>query len=380
MTWLKPFFAVLFCGITLFGPVRAVAENPDTFFAPGFNDQYEHYKNMYYNSQYVKKKNPGIMVDNALETFAAGIFLRGLNPILIVHDQPPLGRYILSLSLFLFDNPNTIMLLFLFSSLFGIYLISFETTKNILFSFIPGMFFANEPIFLSKFIYTPLLEPIQLPFIIFSLYCFIKALQAKNDMLWFFATSLLLGFVISTRFFALGAILLFSLGIVFIFIKKNKSKAVRFFITLPFSIVVLMFSYIVTMIQGYNPIQIIGVQKYMLVYHKSQLIMPFSFFDLLFFNRWHTWWGERLIQQDYQWIILWPISYIFSISLLIAWVIKKFRLTIADTTILSWIFCYSFFLSLGNTSTRYFIPLVPFLYVASVSFVHKVYAKYRTKS
>ena len=377
---LKIILFIFFLAVTLFGPVRETVTNSTTFFSRYYDEgKYQAYKQQYYNSQYVKKKNPGIMVDNSLESFAAGIFLRGLNPILIVHDQPPLGRYMISLSLVLFENPNTIMLVFLFSSLVGIYLISFEATKNVLLSFIPPMIFANEPLFLSKFSYTPLLEPIQLPFIVFSIYFFIKGEQSKKYLIWFVATSIMLGFVISTRFFALGAVLLFSLCVVLPFTKQWKKKTVAFFLTLPFSLLVLLSAYTVTIMSGYTPLQIFGIQKYILVYHKSQLTMPFTFLDLILFNKWHTWWAGNAILNDYQWIIVWPVAFVLSIVYFVFALIKRNMPTTADKTMLSWVICYSLFLCLGKTSTRYFLPLVPFLYIASTSFLQKVYLMYYKK-
>src|SRR5258706_7290029 len=104
----------IICGVLLIliliRPAWLIYQTRDKFFSPSYTKQYDGFRSAYYSSQYIKKVKPGIIPDETLEAFAAGTFLRGLNPILIVHDQPPLGRYILALSIILFDNVNTIML------------------------------------------------------------------------------------------------------------------------------------------------------------------------------------------------------------------------------------------------------------------------------
>ena len=170
-------------------------------FIRNYHLQYEQLKNMYYNSQFVKKNNPGIIPDEHVYAFSGGIFLKGLNPILIVHDHPPLGRYIISLSILLFDNSSTLVVFLHIGSALGVFLISKNIFNNKFLSLIPTGIFINEPLYLTKFSYTPLLETIQLPFIIFGIFFFIKGLSEKNFGGWFFLTSVMLGFVISTRFF-----------------------------------------------------------------------------------------------------------------------------------------------------------------------------------
>lgn len=367
---------IVLISIIFFVPIDIIYKNKESFFARTYNEQYKHYKNLYYSSQYVKKDNPGIIPDEALESFIAGAFLKGLNPILVVHDQPPLGRYIVSLSILLLDNQNTIVLPLFFLSIFGIFLVGKEVLQNSLVALIPPALLVNEPLFITKLKHIPLLEPIQLPFIIFALYFFILGLNGKKCLMWFMLTSLMLGFVISIRFFTLGLVLFLCMVLVLFYHYRFGRITQIFAFTLPLSLIVLLFSYSVTMQHGYSPVQIFGVQKYIFFYHKSKFILPFSFFDLLLFNRWHTWWGNRVITSDPQWIILWPIAYIGTLFLGAAAILKRISLNIGEQVIVVWIVLYSLFLSVGYTSTRYFLPLTPFLYVMATSFVLRLYKAY----
>lgn len=352
-------------------PTFFLHEQADNFFSKGYLDQYESLRRVYYSSQYAQKENPGIIPDETLEAFAGGAFLKGMNPILIVHDQPPLGRYLISLSILIFDNANTITLIALFFSSIGILLLGKVIFNNFLLALIPLGIFINEPLFLSKFKYSPLLEPIQLPFIIFTLYFFIKGVTQKHYGRWFILASLMLGFVISIRYFILGFVLLLAMFASFLLQKKKGRKLFFFVTTLPLSLIVLVLSYTKTLQDGYSIFQILGIQKYIFLYHKSAFVLPFSFWDLLLFNKWHTWWGNMTISSDPHWFILWPFTAVLvAISFIFA-LFRKISLTSAEKILMLWVIMYSLMLSAGYTSTRYFLPLIPFLYILALSFILK---------
>lgn len=356
-------------------PAQAVYRQKENLFTGGYSKRYETFRNLYYSSQYVKKQNPGIIPDNTLESFAAGAFLKGLNPILIVHDQPPLGRYIIALSIFLFDNPATIIASLMFASALGIFLLGKLAMNNTFAALIPVGIFVNEPLFLNKFEYAPLLEPIQLPFIIFALYFFTKGVLEKKYFRWFVLTSLMLGFVISIKFFVLGAGLLLAMLLFFLWERRVDKKVILFLLSLPLSLVVLVLSYTRTLQSGYSIFQIFGIQKYILFYQQSKFILPFSFWDLFLFNRWHTWWGSKAISSDPQWIIFWPISLALTLVFLILVIFvrkKQMVFNSAEKIIFLWILVLCIMLSTGYTSTRYFLPLVPFLYILAVSFLARL--------
>lgn len=368
---LKKILLFLLITLAIARPILTVIDNKELIFNRGYANQYENLKNFYYSSQYIVKQNPAIMGDQHLESFAGGAFLYGLNPILIVHDQPPLGRYITSLSIYLFDNSRTINMILNFFSLLGIFMIGVVIFKNNIYALIPVAIFSNEELFLSKFTFIPLLESIQLPFIIFSIFFFMKAFTDKRYLRWLVLTSVMLGCVISIRFFVLGAALLISMLVGILISKEHKKLLVPFLISLPLSLLILILSYSKTISLGYSILQILGIQKYILAYHQSKFILPFSFWDLLLFNRWHTWWGDWTIASDYQWTMLWPISVVLIVAGLIIMIGKRLTFSIHEKIILLWVITLCLMLSGGYTSTRYFLPLIPFLYILALSFTIK---------
>ena len=372
---LRKLFFALFLIVISIKPGLTLYAFRDSFFSPGYSKHYEALKAEYYSSQYVKKNKPGIIPDEALESFAGGAFLKGLNPILIIHDQPPLGRYIIALSILLFDNQNTVIIFVLSFAVLGVFFIAKLILKRTPFALLPIGIFMNEPLFLNKLKYTPLLEPIQLPFIIFALYFFIKGTISKNYTKWFILTSVMLGFVISIRFFILGLFLTGAMVTYFLLKKQFNRRFLSFTLTLPLSLIVLLVSYTRTIQSGDSIIHVFGIQKYIYYYHKSQLVLPFSFWDLLLLNRWHTWWGIKAILSDNQWNVIWPISTFITLFFLLLSILKRISISKSEKVILIWIICYCLFLSLGGTSTRYFIPLLPFLYIISTDFLLRIMRK-----
>lgn len=358
--------------LLLINPLLMIFKNRVEYFSGGYMKQrYADLKKAYYSSQYVNKHATGSIPDDSLEAFAGGIFLKGLNPILIVHDQPPLGRYIIALSILIFDNAETIPVIFLIIVPIGLYLIALQAIKNKFIALIPVGIFINEPMYLHKFIYLPLLEPIQLPFIIFAVYAFILGIQKKQYIPWFILTTIMLGFVISIRYFVLGGALTVAFFIYLLLQKKIKMLIVML-CALLLSVLILLSSYFQTFRSGYSLVKVLGIQKYIFWYHKSAYVHPFSYWDLLLFNRWHTWWGDNAIIKDPEWIVLWPIS-VFIIALSAIFISsKKLKFEKAEQILFLWIISYSIMLSIGYTSTRYFLPLIPFLYVLSISFIVKI--------
>lgn len=364
-------------------PLFLIFKNQSNYFSGGYASRYEMLKEKYYSSQYATKEYTEILTDEYLESFAGGKLLEGINPILIHHDQPPLGRYIIALSIWLFDNEKTIPILLLITSALGIYLVALQVIKNKFLALIPFGIFINQLMFLNKFTFIPLLEPIQFPFIIFALYTFVRGLQKKKYVPWFLITALLIGCVISIRYFVLGGALILAL-VFYLLIEKKIKQSIVFVASLFLSLFVLLVSYFQTFQAGYSLIKVLGIQKYIFVYHKSAFAQPFSFWDLLFFNRWHTWWGDYAILSDAEWSILWPISALIILFFVGFSLWKNIILSAGELVLLFWISMYAMMLSFGYTSTRYFLPLVPFLYILATSFsiklIRYVIKKYKTGS
>lgn len=371
----KNLLLIILFVVVLTQPLLFVFEQREKFLSPGYHEKFASLKSAYNESQYAKKRNPTIMSDADFEQFAGGAFLQGLNPILIVHDHPPLGRYFVSLSILLFDNPHTVMLPVMLLIAVGVYLLAKQVLRNQFIAFIPLWLFVNEQIYLNKLIFTPLPEPMQLPFILFAFYFFLKGLESRKDIHWFMLTAIMLGGVISTRFFILGAAIAGAMGLYLLLTFRLQPKTLHFIVSLPVSLVVLVASYFRTIQDGSSVIQVFSIQKYILAYHQSKFILPFSFWDLLLFNRWHTWWADRAVLKDAQWTLIWPIATVLTGGMIILSLLKKFKgVTQAEKILMLWVVVHVTMLSTGYTSTRYFLPLLPILYILATDFIIRLFS------
>ena len=320
---------------------------------------------VYNDSQYANKHPKGWIPDETVNAYAGGAYARGVPPILIAPDTPPLGRYSIGLSALIFHNENTMNLLFFIASLSLVYLSAYMMTKSIPWSLVPVVIVTFDPLITNQLVYTPLLDIIQLVFLLAALYIFSIGYMKKRRYILFFAgASVFLGLFISTKFFISGMTIVAAWGISLIITSKYR-RLVWLCATLPISIAILLMSYIRVFILGYSIREFLGIQKWVFAYHQSQLILPLTVWPLIYLNRWYVWYGNSPIISDPQWNILWPIATTVVVITGIGWIIRKIRLPDLIIPYILWALVYLAFLSTGQTTSRYLILFMPIAYIIS---------------
>src|SRR5215469_2978501 len=68
-----------------------------------FWQSYPQLKQIYLDSQYVNKHPKGWIPDEAVNAYAGAAYVKGVSPILIASDTPPLGIYFIGFSALLFS-------------------------------------------------------------------------------------------------------------------------------------------------------------------------------------------------------------------------------------------------------------------------------------
>ena len=147
---------------------------------------------------------------------------------------------------------------------------------------------------------------------------------------------------------------------------KDVKKLIALTLTFPSSVAVLLLSYSWVFAFGYTLNKFLGIQKWVFLYHKSFLILPFSVWPLLLFNRWYVWFGGKPVIADGQWSVSWPIVTILSFATTILYLLKKIPKNNAVEVLMCWVVVYMLFLSTGQTFSRYFVILIPILYIITV--------------
>jgi len=326
--------------------------------------RYETLKNVYGESQYMMKDWKYWIPDETGYAYAAGAYAKGANPILVESTQPPLGKYMLALSVSVFNNENVILAVSLVVLLVGLYWLSLQIFKNSAIAFLPVLLFLFDPLFANQLTYTPLLDVFHVMFVVWGIACIYRGLDRKAYSLFIFGV-ICIGFSMFVKVWVSGMVFLLAIGL---YILLRKRDYLKYFIVGCLGIsVVLLAVYTQTVISGYSPIDILKVQKWLLWYHQSKFIDAGTIWPLVFLNQWHVWWGNVPIIRDANWYIGWPISIAGgAMGSLVYLLPSKKKRSPALFLIVIVIFGYAAYLSLGQASARYLLPLLPFCYVMTV--------------
>lgn len=341
-------------GSVVFGPEQR-------FFVPYYTEAiYKNLENLYNASQYRLKEPTALIADEIVFRYAAGAYIRGVDPILINSEHTPLGKYFIGASILLFQTDTVAIVFFGVLSLVTLWFLGRLALGDSIWALVPVALWSNEKLFRNQFLVTPLLDIIQLPFVLLTLLAFIKE-QKKGIYIW---TALALGFVAATKS-VVPTILLVVTFVGFLVVKRRFRHITNFFLWLPISLGVLALSYTRTFFNGYSFWDFLGFQKWILLYQQSKLIFPFSFWRLMLFNQWQTWWGEMKVMPVEDWRWTWPVLVLVPLGLVLVYrrkIVKNSPLLV----LLLWAFVYEVFLSFGIVATRFFLPLLPVLYVLLV--------------
>ena len=348
----------------------------DRYFSTDYWQRFPALMKTYLNSQYVNKHPKGWIPDETVNAYAGGKYIKGENPVLIAADTPPLGRYLIGLSALAFGNENIVILFSAVLSLILMYVLGRQIFASGVLSLIPPLLFSFEPIFKNQLIYTPLLDIIQLVFLLASFILFNRSLSSKTSYMYLLSANIMLGCFIATKFFITGLTIIGAFYLVLL-VKKDKNRLWELTLTLPVSIIILLVSYVRVFAFGYSIHSFLGIQKWVFLYHKSQLILPFSIWPLILFNRWYVWYGNNPVIRDAQWIISWPLVTLLSISTFVLGIVRKIKLNENIRVLIAWIVLYFGFFSFGQITSRYFVILIPVLYIISLYGLIEIYKIYK---
>lgn len=362
---MKSAFIVLLILITFYNIGSVVVSSWPSYSSHDYWQRFPSLKQSYLDSQYANKHSKAWIPDQIALAYAGGAFVRGVNPVLIIADTPPLGKYLIGFSAVLFDNEYVTSLFFCILSLFILYLLGKEVFKSTQIALLAPVFLSFEPIFKNQLVYSPLLDNIQLAFLLGSFYFFDRVLSNKKVFLNFLVANVFLGLFISTKFYITGITIIMAQLLVLL-VRRGYFKILLYFLTLPISIFILFLTYIRIFAFGYSLRSLFGIQKYIFLYHKSQLILPFSIWPLLLLNRWYVWFGNKMVITDSQWQITWPIITIISLITIFFYLLKKLPRNINVEVLMAWSIFYILFFSFGQITSRYLIIYIPVLYIISV--------------
>ncbi len=354
--------AIILLTIIMMSLYRAIASVWFSYTSPYYTDDiYQGYQSAYDGSQYRRKENPGIIPDETVFSYAAGAYVRGVDPILINSEHTPLGKYMIGLIILLMKNDKFVVLPCAIFALIAVWLIGWMVLKDRITALVPVALLATEPLFLNQIRIAPLLDIIQLPWILFAIAAFLWERRKGS----FIVTAIMIGLVMATKTI-IPAILLVATCMAFLLLQRQWKLVVRFILWLSISGIIFVASYTRTFMSGYTIADFIGFQKWIFLYQKSKLIFPFSVWRLLLFNQWQAWWGDMRILTADDWRWTWPVSTLLGFVAMGLFAARRVSTKEPIALLILWVAVYSAFLSLGVVSSRFFLPLFPVSYIVGV--------------
>jgi len=335
------------------------------------------FEKKYYESQWSIPNSKKPISDETLYTYAGYKYITGTNPILVNPEAPPLGKYIIGLSILLFNQQSILNIVAGLFCLVFIYLIIYVITSSIFYSSIGVFLTSINTLFIDQLIHTPQLEIFQLFFLLAIFICLIQY-QRKKQIIWLISTGMLLGCFFSIKAFILHfflAILWF--GIYFFSQNKltYKKNVVKLGFVLLIAMAVFAATYLGYFFHGGTLRGFLGVQKWIALFYQDSQIDKIkllgSYIPLIFVNKWRFWSKGYPFISYSSWSVWWPILYMMGIYSL--YIFRKNKLL---WLFISFVIAYSLFLFFIPIFPRYLLLLFVPLTIISTIFLHTKTHKY----
>lgn len=323
--------------------------------------RYQTLQNVFGQSQYQMKAWKYWIPDETVYSYAGGAYLRGADPIIVESTQPPLGKYLISLSILVTGNENVMVSVFFVLFIIGIYLLCKQVTGSTVISQIVVLLALFERLFTDQITISPLLDIFLITFLVFGIITASLALEKRKPLI-LLATYACFGAALMTKVWLVGMVFV---GPVTLYILLRYTKYYRYVIGgIIIVLGITLLSYVRMFMDGYNIIQVLLVQKWLYWYQNGKRSGLFTIWPLIFLNRWYVWWGNAPIAQDMNWSVSWPIVIGSGILAGVRILMKPFtnvKTSLYLTGILTIV--YALFMSLGQASARYLLPLLPLVYI-----------------
>jgi len=281
-----------------------------------FDDK--NYEKKYYQSQWINPNSKNPISDEDLYAYAGFKYIKGTNPFLINPEAPPLGKYIIGVSIILFKNHRILSLCFAFFSLLLSFFVTYQMSSSFFASSLVIFLTAINSLFQDQLIHSGQLEIYQYFFAIVFVIFFNFYLKNKK-IRYLFLSGITLGAFISIKFFFFH-FLLFNFWLILFFFFIAKKFKINFVIkTYIFLNIIALATFTLTywrfFLLGGTIKQFLGAQKWIFLFYQQSKIDNIkilgSYLGLIFINRWRYWSNNYPFIQYENWSAIWPLVFIF---------------------------------------------------------------------
>lgn len=315
----------------------------------------------YEKSQWAKGwEAEALMGDAELYAYAGWRQIQGDDPTKINAEVPPLGRYLIGASIFLFKNPNVCAPIIGGLLLLVLYFFSKRVLKDETLALLPVLTLVASPLFLDD-LTTSMLD---LPFALFVSLAFYFLAKGRENPRFYLFSVLSLAAVAATKMYQAGFILaaIFGFYLLFLLVFYQRKDFFWFMIFLPFFAVFYVFTYAAYFARGHSLLDFKELHFWIRHFARVQVANypKGEIFRILLLGRWQTWWGGSGIIKVNAWQPWWVLGFLAIFpSAFSGFVKKNFDLLVLSLWPISLLLMFSY----GVSYPRYLLPVLPPLYL-----------------
>ena len=359
---------IIFCCFIIFFQSLQIIYFKRSFFIETYDVLY--WKDRFEHSQWALPLSKRIIGDDGLFSYIGyGLIneapLTGFNA-----ETPPLGKYLIGLSVSIFKNPAYYALSFGIGSLFLFYLISKRLLDANMFAlFAVGLLFV-DPLFINQF-WRAWVDIVQLFFLLVNLFFFLISVYNKSNRAFIFSlvSGVSLGLFAETKPPILLLVALFLESAFFIYKKKIKA----YFIFIIGVFIGILIPYSKFFLDGNSFLDFLKLQKYVMdFYLKSQVVVhKEAIWQTLFLGKFPNI-SDGSFTYISEWWIMLPVISSIGIFASLIFLFKK-DITLIWRGLSIFILATLVIYTLIPAYPRYLVIILPFFYLffvkAIISFI-----------
>ena len=329
----------------------------------------EYWRDKYENSQWLLPQSKRGIGDDGVYLYQGHLLIRGGDPTLLNAEVPPLGKYAIGASLALFGNGQLYGFITTTAALIVFFFLTRTVLVNTTLAIATTLLVALDPLVTSQFA-LPMLESLQLLTLLLTIVLAILTLRlssSKKQIIYILLTGLSLGLFSVSKFPLFTPIV--GAPIVWFLWKKTRSSKFQFAPLFAIFSTAFLIGFLLPYLQyfrlGHTLFDWIGVQKWIVNFYRSANLKP-SFGSMattmlvgklqnLFTHAW-----EPVPQWTPTWTVL---LLVFPIVCARMW--KRYTAMVAALVATVVLF------NIIPFWTRYLVPLLPLLYLATIFFFAK---------
>lgn len=318
-------------------------------------------------------RNMGIS-DAELYSYVGYQYVNGANPTLLNPEHPPLGKYLIGISILVFHNENVILLMCGFVTLLLVFMIVYLYARNLLSASVAVLLTSTQTLFIDQLIHGPQLEIFQLMFLLFLLLLLQLYDRYRHSYLVVLA-GIAFGCFLSVKTVSTH-LPFFVILFMCLTLLSKKFRLKELIIVNLVGFLIFMATYFSYFLHGESIRKWLGVQKYIVMFYKQSGINIFAFagnyLRLIFTGSWKFWSENTPVSHYSEWSIMWMIVFAVAMYFTIKTLTNKNR-SFLEVFLALFIILYNGFLFIVPMFPRYllilFIPMILLISIKTADFM-----------